>query len=66
MKVGKENEQIRGLIKVATILKKEGNWLNTTREFGEIPGVEIGDRFQYRTKLAFVQLHTQIDYQFKH
>ncbi|XP_027124764.2 YDG domain-containing protein At5g47150 [Coffea arabica] len=52
------NERID--IKAAMILKKEGKWVNTTREVGEIPGVEIGDQFQYRAELAIVGLHTQL------
>ncbi|KAL3528326.1 hypothetical protein ACH5RR_007648 [Cinchona calisaya] len=63
-KSGKATQRID--IKAAMVLEKEGKWVNTVREVGEIPGVEIGDQFQYRAELAVVGLHTQyfagIDY----
>ncbi|KAL3513215.1 hypothetical protein ACH5RR_025932 [Cinchona calisaya] len=53
-------------VKAAMILKEEGKWVNTVQEVGKIPGVEIGDQFQYRAELAVIGLHNQfsagIDY----
>lgn len=53
-------------VKAAMVLKKEGKWVNTVQEVGEVPGVNIGDQFQYRAELTVVGLHSRfsagIDY----
>lgn len=37
------------------------SWLNTEKKLGPIPGVEVGDRFQYRAELRIIGLHHQYD-----
>lgn len=42
------------------ILKEKGRFLNTNKIVGELPGVEVGDEFQYRAELRIVGLHSPI------
>lgn len=53
-------------VRAAMILKDKGMWVNTDQEVGKVPGIEIGDQFQYRAELAVVGLHSRfsagIDY----
>ncbi|KMT15080.1 hypothetical protein BVRB_3g062020 [Beta vulgaris subsp. vulgaris] len=42
------------------ILKDRGKYLNTTPVIGPVPGVEVGDIFNYRVELAIIGLHTPI------
>ncbi|KAF2311673.1 hypothetical protein GH714_025847 [Hevea brasiliensis] len=50
----------------AFILRDRHNWLNTIKILGSIPGVEVGDEFQFRAELCVIGLHQQfwkgIDY----
>ncbi|GAB4857671.1 hypothetical protein Ancab_015577 [Ancistrocladus abbreviatus] len=50
----------------AKILKDKGKCVNTGKIIGPIPGVEVGDEFQYCVKLMIIGLHSQsqggIDY----
>ncbi|XP_057449756.1 histone-lysine N-methyltransferase, H3 lysine-9 specific SUVH6-like [Lotus japonicus] len=51
----------------AKILKEKGKYVNTGKQIlGSVPGVEVGDEFQYRVELNIVGLHRQtqggIDY----
>ncbi|WOL07218.1 histone-lysine N-methyltransferase, H3 lysine-9 specific SUVH4-like [Canna indica] len=42
----------------AQILKENNEWVNTNKQFiGIVPGVEVGDEFQYRVELSIVGLH---------
>ncbi|CAI9104971.1 OLC1v1003776C1 [Oldenlandia corymbosa var. corymbosa] len=43
--------------KAVMMLKKENKWLNVQPSFGHIPGVQIGDQFQFRAELVLVGLH---------
>lgn len=38
-------------------LKSKGEFVNTTKVIGPLPGVEVGDEFQYRVELAVVGIH---------
>ncbi|CAI9097233.1 OLC1v1033609C1 [Oldenlandia corymbosa var. corymbosa] len=44
-------------LKAIMALKKEGRWLNSQPTFGHVPGVQIGDQFQFRAELVMVGLH---------
>ncbi|KZV53910.1 histone-lysine N-methyltransferase, H3 lysine-9 specific SUVH6-like [Dorcoceras hygrometricum] len=42
----------------AKIIKHKGKEVNTDKlMFGQVPGVEVGDEFQYRVELAIVGIH---------
>ncbi|XP_073302622.1 uncharacterized protein [Primulina huaijiensis] len=42
----------------AKIIKQKGKEVNTDKQmFGPVPGVEVGDEFQYRVELAIVGIH---------
>lgn len=45
----------------ASILRDRHTWLNTVKRLGSIPGVEVGDEFQYRAELCIIGLHHQIE-----
>lgn len=53
-------------MKAASFLRKQQKWLQEKPTFGDIPGVKIGDTYQFRVELAIVGLHLQyfagIDY----
>ncbi|CAI9095628.1 OLC1v1031617C1 [Oldenlandia corymbosa var. corymbosa] len=51
--------KIKRIDLVATkIMKKKGKEVNTDRHYvGPVPGVEVGDEFQYRVELAIVGIH---------
>ncbi|XP_019157894.1 PREDICTED: histone-lysine N-methyltransferase, H3 lysine-9 specific SUVH5-like [Ipomoea nil] len=53
-------------MKAASFLRKQQKWLQDKPTFGVIPGVKIGDTYQFRVELAIVGLHLQyiagIDY----
>nr|GMD71462.1 histone-lysine N-methyltransferase, H3 lysine-9 specific SUVH6-like [Ipomoea batatas] len=53
-------------MKAASLLRKQRKWLQDKPTFGDIPGVKIGDTYQFRVELAIVGLHLQysagIDY----
>ncbi|KAL5181739.1 Histone-lysine N-methyltransferase, H3 lysine-9 specific SUVH6 [Glycine soja] len=45
----------------AKILKENGHYVNSGKQIlGDVPGVEVGDEFQYRVELNIVGLHRQI------
>ncbi|EPS64422.1 hypothetical protein M569_10359, partial [Genlisea aurea] len=46
-------------IPAAESIKSSGMWIDVSQPFGHIPGVEIGDVFQFRSQLAVVGLHRQ-------
>ncbi|XP_073135616.1 uncharacterized protein [Henckelia pumila] len=42
----------------AKVIKHKGKEVNTDKQmFGQVPGVEVGDEFQYRVELAIVGIH---------
>ena len=41
----------------AMTLKGQQNWVNTTKQLGHVPGIEVGATFRYRVELAIVGLH---------
>lgn len=42
----------------AKMIKHKGKEVNTDKQmFGQVPGVEVGDEFQYRVELAIVGIH---------
>ncbi|MED6119582.1 hypothetical protein PIB30_013016 [Stylosanthes scabra] len=47
-------------LQAAEILMNKGKYLNTNKVLGSVPGVEVGDEFQYRVELAIVGLHQSI------
>ncbi|XVF54864.1 hypothetical protein PTKIN_Ptkin05aG0215300 [Pterospermum kingtungense] len=51
---------------VASLLKRQQKWINMDRRIGPIPGVEVGDCFEWRAELSIIGLHCQyfngIDY----
>ncbi|KAI9082985.1 hypothetical protein K1719_035128 [Acacia pycnantha] len=48
-------------LEAAKILKREGKYVNADKLiFGSVPGVEIGDEFDYRVELNLVGLHRHI------
>ncbi|XP_057519724.1 histone-lysine N-methyltransferase, H3 lysine-9 specific SUVH6-like [Amaranthus tricolor] len=48
------------LIAAAKILKDNDKYVNTKKMLGAVPGVEVGDLFNYRFELAMIGLHRQI------
>ncbi|XP_059299198.1 histone-lysine N-methyltransferase, H3 lysine-9 specific SUVH6-like [Lycium ferocissimum] len=45
-------------LQAAKIIKEKGKEVNTGQHIlGEVPGVEVGDEFQYRVELAIVGVH---------
>ncbi|KAL5099044.1 hypothetical protein RYX36_003371 [Vicia faba] len=56
-----EKERKRVDLQAAKILKENGNFVNTGKHIlGPVPGVEVGDEFQYRVELNIIGLHRQI------
>lgn len=51
----------RTLFKSAKLLKDEKRWINTRKRLGSIPGVEVGDKFQWRSELTIIGLHQQFN-----
>ncbi|ESQ39865.1 hypothetical protein EUTSA_v10000953mg [Eutrema salsugineum] len=53
-------------IKTLTILEKMGKQVNTEKRIGQVPGIQVGDEFQYKTELRLIGLHSRtmcgIDY----
>lgn len=57
----------KSYMKAAMLLKQQQKWLHMDeRIIGPVPGVEIGDKFNYRVELVIIGLHRQfssgIDY----
>ncbi|KAM7499493.1 hypothetical protein LguiA_023907 [Lonicera macranthoides] len=47
------------LVEAAEELRKQRKWVNTDEHFlGAVPGVEVGDRFNFRVELAVIGLHS--------
>lgn len=44
-------------MEVVMRLKEQGKCVNTRKQLGLIPGVEVGDEFQYRAQLVIIGLH---------
>ncbi|XP_010494938.1 PREDICTED: YDG domain-containing protein At5g47150-like [Camelina sativa] len=53
-------------IKTLNVLENMGKQLNTEKRIGSVPGINVGDEFQYKTELRVVGLHSKtmhgIDY----
>ncbi|XP_057449760.1 uncharacterized protein LOC130741016 isoform X2 [Lotus japonicus] len=57
----KPNGRARVDLQAAKILKEKGKYVNTGKQIlGSVPGVEVGDKFQYRVELNIIGLHRQI------
>ncbi|XP_048230238.1 histone-lysine N-methyltransferase, H3 lysine-9 specific SUVH5-like isoform X2 [Ricinus communis] len=61
-KLVKEDEAKQKHIKrpdcvAASVLKSKGKYVNTNKMIGSVPGVEVGDEFQYRVELNIIGLH---------
>ncbi|XP_058778165.1 histone-lysine N-methyltransferase, H3 lysine-9 specific SUVH6 isoform X2 [Vicia villosa] len=56
-----DKERKRVDLQAVKILKENGNFVNTGKHIlGPVPGVEVGDEFQYRVELNIIGLHRQI------
>ncbi|XVF08538.1 hypothetical protein REPUB_Repub07fG0011500 [Reevesia pubescens] len=44
-------------VKAASLLKKQQKWINMDKRLGPIPGVEVGDYFDWRAELNMIGLH---------
>ncbi|KAJ7528297.1 hypothetical protein O6H91_16G093500 [Diphasiastrum complanatum] len=56
-----ENEPYkRADLKAGSIMKERGLWLDEQKVIGEIPGVLVGDIFNYRMQMCLVGLHRQL------
>ncbi|XP_013454650.2 histone-lysine N-methyltransferase, H3 lysine-9 specific SUVH6 [Medicago truncatula] len=56
-----EKEIKRFDLQAAKKLKEEGNYVNEGENIlGSVPGVEVGDEFQYRVELNIIGLHREI------
>ncbi|KAG5592767.1 hypothetical protein H5410_043281 [Solanum commersonii] len=55
----KQKDKLRRIdLQAAKLVKAKGKEVNTgTQILGEVPGVEVGDAFQYRVELALVGVH---------
>ncbi|CAL0311638.1 unnamed protein product [Lupinus luteus] len=52
------NSRRRVDFEAAKILKGRGKYVNSGKQiFGSVPGVEVGDKFQYRVELNMIGLH---------
>ncbi|KAJ7553470.1 hypothetical protein O6H91_06G099600 [Diphasiastrum complanatum] len=56
----------RADLKAASLMREKGLWLNSQKLIGNIPGVQVGDTFNFRIELCILGLHRQhragIDY----
>ncbi|CAA0834523.1 Histone-lysine N-methyltransferase- H3 lysine-9 specific SUVH5 [Striga hermonthica] len=57
-KVGRKNAYIH--LEAANCLKIDGKYIFLEKPFGHVPGIEIGDEFQFRCQLAMIGLHRQL------
>ncbi|CAK8539529.1 unnamed protein product [Lathyrus sativus] len=56
-----DKERKRVDLQAAKMLKENGNFVNSGKHIlGPVPGVEVGDEFQYRVELNIIGLHRQI------
>lgn len=54
----KQPEKTRRIdLLAAKLIKEKGKEVNTGKQLGAVPGVEVGDAFQYRVELAIVGIH---------
>ncbi|XP_075476616.1 LOW QUALITY PROTEIN: uncharacterized protein LOC142517963 [Primulina tabacum] len=44
-------------LRAANYIKDKGKEVNTSKILGEVPGIQVGDEFQYRVELAVVGIH---------
>ncbi|XP_062028820.1 histone-lysine N-methyltransferase, H3 lysine-9 specific SUVH5-like [Rosa rugosa] len=42
------------------IVKNRGQFVNTDKIFGNVPGVKVGDKFRYRVQLRMIGLHAPL------
>ncbi|KNA04700.1 hypothetical protein SOVF_197230 [Spinacia oleracea] len=56
----RENASKRTDILAATMLKKRGKYINQEKGIGSVPGVEVGDVFNYRIELNMIGLHSPL------
>ncbi|RYR72444.1 hypothetical protein Ahy_A02g006665 isoform B [Arachis hypogaea] len=58
--------KFKALNDAAMLMQRKHQWVNCRKRVGHVPGIEVGDRFQYRNELNVVGLHRQfvngIDY----
>ncbi|XP_020992169.1 histone-lysine N-methyltransferase, H3 lysine-9 specific SUVH5-like [Arachis duranensis] len=58
--------KFKALNDAAMLMQRKHQWVNCQKRVGHVPGIEVGDRFQYRNELNVVGLHRQfvngIDY----
>lgn len=54
---GKSKQSNRIDLRTAKSLKAKGHVVNSEKIIGAVPGVEVGDEFQYRVELAVVGIH---------
>ncbi|XP_058207492.1 histone-lysine N-methyltransferase, H3 lysine-9 specific SUVH5-like [Rhododendron vialii] len=47
-------------METVTLLKEQQKCVNTKKLSGPVPGVEIGDKFQFRAELVVIGLHRQL------
>ncbi|CAL5187694.1 unnamed protein product [Lathyrus oleraceus] len=56
-----DKERKRVDLQASKMLKENGNFVNSGKQIlGPVPGVEVGDEFQYRVELNIIGLHRQI------
>ena len=59
----------KALMEAAMLMQRKHQWVNSQKRVGHVPGIEVGDLFQYRTELNVVGLHRQfssgVDYMSK-
>lgn len=44
-------------LKTQAVLERMGKRVNTYKKIGQVPGIQVGDEFQYKTELRLVGLH---------
>ncbi|KAJ7520304.1 hypothetical protein O6H91_19G000200 [Diphasiastrum complanatum] len=49
----------RADLKAATIMREKELWMNTQKVIGHIPGVQVGDCYNFRIELCILGLHRQ-------
>ncbi|CAA0834520.1 Histone-lysine N-methyltransferase- H3 lysine-9 specific SUVH5 [Striga hermonthica] len=57
-KVGRNNAYLH--LEAANCLKIDGKYITLEKPFGHVPGIEIGQEFQFRCHLAMIGLHRQL------
>ncbi|KAF7147272.1 hypothetical protein RHSIM_Rhsim03G0159600 [Rhododendron simsii] len=54
---GKRKTSWQFSLEAAELLKEQQKWVNTKKLSGPVPGVQIGDKFQFRAELVVIGLH---------